>query len=176
MRVCVLLPIGLALIGSSLLLAPARKGEPARGAAPSLQFATLDGTNQLALAPSAGLRHLPKVNLTNDTHAPLHWRGVPPVLGLSLPSLRGWPWVPTNSLGPISNLWVLPRHPPSFARGARPGEPGSVPPGVYESEPYTCIVVVPGPQWDDRCLVPGGAAIEPMPVVKPELRLVPHHK
>jgi hypothetical protein len=51
----------------------------------------------------------------------------------------------------------------------------SVPPGVYEAEPYKAIVVVPGPHPDDRCIIgQGAAATAPaMPMIKPELRLVP---
>ncbi len=52
-------------------------------------------------------------------------------------------------------------------------------PGVYEASPYTCIVIVPGPQPDDKCIIgrggAGGTTVDPrMPILKPELRLIPH--
>jgi hypothetical protein len=49
-------------------------------------------------------------------------------------------------------------------------------PGVYTSAPYTCIVVVPGDHPDDKSIVGGrgvGQEVEPMPMYKPELRLIP---
>lgn len=44
-------------------------------------------------------------------------------------------------------------------------------PGVYETWPYTCIVVVPGPHPDDKSMVPSTG--DGMPVIKPDLRFIP---
>jgi hypothetical protein len=54
-----------------------------------------------------------------------------------------------------------------------PASPGQLPAGVYKTEPYTCIVVVPGPHPDDRCFVspPGGEC--PMPVIQPDVQFIP---
>lgn len=54
-------------------------------------------------------------------------------------------------------------------------------PGVYRTDPFACIVVVPGPQHDDACIIgstnrPGGLAVEPklnMPTLRPGLRFIP---
>ena len=46
-------------------------------------------------------------------------------------------------------------------------------PGVYETKPYSCIVVVPGPHPDDIALVPPPAGAEAMPTVKPDLQFIP---
>jgi hypothetical protein len=47
-------------------------------------------------------------------------------------------------------------------------------PGVYKTSPYTCLVLIPGPQPDD-CSVhgPGGTGVEKMPTIKPELKFIP---
>jgi hypothetical protein len=72
----------------------------------------------------------------------------------------------------MSNLWQRPQQLRGFARNGQT----RMPPGVYESEPSKCIVVVPVPQWDDRCLFPRSDVTAPMPVHEPELRLVPRRK
>jgi hypothetical protein len=66
-------------------------------------------------------------------------------------------FVPTNRL-----FKVLP---------ARPS-PSRPKPGVYKSEPYSGIVIVPGPHPDDRALFGGGGESK-IPTVVPDLRLVP---
>ena len=45
-------------------------------------------------------------------------------------------------------------------------------PGVYTTEPYACIVVVPGRHPDDKMAV-GMTDKTPMPIIKPELRFNP---
>ncbi|MGB8371082.1 MAG: hypothetical protein ACLPYZ_17890 [Limisphaerales bacterium] len=47
-------------------------------------------------------------------------------------------------------------------------------PGVYKTSPYTCLVLIPGPQPDD-CSVhgPGVTGVERMPTIKPELKFIP---
>ncbi len=54
-----------------------------------------------------------------------------------------------------------------------PSAPPIIPPGVYKTAPYCCIVVVPGPQLDDKCIVNPGGGNSPMPVVKPDVQFIP---
>jgi hypothetical protein len=46
-------------------------------------------------------------------------------------------------------------------------------PGVYKTEPYACIVIVPGEHPDDKCVIHPPEPVPNMPVVKPELRFIP---
>jgi hypothetical protein len=46
-------------------------------------------------------------------------------------------------------------------------------PGVWQTEPYSCIVVVPGPHPDDRALIARGETKMNMPIIRPELRFIP---
>ncbi len=46
-------------------------------------------------------------------------------------------------------------------------------PGVYKTEPYACIVVVPDKCPDDRSVVAPAERGSAMPVIKPELRFTP---
>jgi hypothetical protein len=56
---------------------------------------------------------------------------------------------------------------------------GQLKPGVYETYPYSCIVVVPGAHPDDKSiigagqLVGGGQPVERMPTMNPELLFIP---
>ena len=151
MRICTMLLISLVLIGAALAIALAESTEQALGA----------GGSDLLQAETEG-----------NGYAAQSRGGVPQGPSSSL-SLTGRLWAPTNSVPSSSKLWARPQPPRSFALGPGPNGPRLPPPGIYESEPYKCIVVVPGAQWDDRCLVPGGDSTAPMPVHKPELRLVP---
>jgi hypothetical protein len=54
-----------------------------------------------------------------------------------------------------------------------PSAPATVPPGVYRTVPYSCIVVVPGPHPDDRCIVRPPDVDSSMPIIKPELQFIP---
>ncbi len=84
----------------------------------------------------------------------------------------------TNSLPFPGPLLVLSNHPTSLF--AKPGRSRLVPPrapapGVYLAKPYSMIVVVPGPHPDDKCIVSPSGPVAPMPVIPPELHLVPFH-
>ncbi|HWV98618.1 MAG TPA: hypothetical protein VNZ64_02885 [Candidatus Acidoferrum sp.] len=46
-------------------------------------------------------------------------------------------------------------------------------PGAYKTAPYACIVIVPDKNLDDCCVVAPAECDSRMPVVTPELRLVP---
>jgi hypothetical protein len=49
------------------------------------------------------------------------------------------------------------------------------PPGVYLTKPYTCLLMVPGPQHDDCCMNRWTAPVPaaPLPVLRPDLKTVP---
>jgi hypothetical protein len=46
-------------------------------------------------------------------------------------------------------------------------------PGVYKTTPYTCIVIVPGKNSDDCCMLRPAEHGSAMPVIKPDLRFIP---
>jgi hypothetical protein len=54
-----------------------------------------------------------------------------------------------------------------------PSAPSTIPAGVYKTLPYSCIVVVPGPHPDDRCMFGQGKGETSMPIIKPDLRFIP---
>ena len=63
---------------------------------------------------------------------------------------------------------------PAAARSHPPFAPPAIPAGVYETTPYSSIVVVPGPHPDDRCIIgSGGGGGSSMPVIKPDLQFIP---
>jgi hypothetical protein len=62
---------------------------------------------------------------------------------------------------------------PSSARPHPPSTPPTIPAGVYQTVPYSCIVVVPGPHPDDRCIFGKGSGDSSMPIIKPDLRFIP---
>ena len=49
----------------------------------------------------------------------------------------------------------------------------SPPAGVYRTVPYSCIVVVPGPHPDDRCVVNPRGMESAMPIIRPDLSFIP---
>jgi len=51
--------------------------------------------------------------------------------------------------------------------------PRTLPPGIYETAPYSCIVVVPGPHADDRCVLVPSSRGFPTPVIRPGLQFIP---
>ncbi len=58
------------------------------------------------------------------------------------------------------------------ARQAQLPAPEPLKPGVYETKPYSGIVVVPGPHPDDKCIF-GGQGNLKMPTKVPDLQLTP---
>jgi hypothetical protein len=46
-------------------------------------------------------------------------------------------------------------------------------PGVYKTEPFACIVVVPGPQLDDPMIIQPPAGEFRMRTIVPDLRFIP---
>ena len=79
--------------------------------------------------------------------------------------------LPPSAVPPtgLTNLYWILRSNPIVVSSAPP----IIPPGVYKTAPYSCIVVVPGPQLDDKCIVNPGGGNSPMPIIKPDLRFIP---
>jgi len=46
-------------------------------------------------------------------------------------------------------------------------------PGVYKTEPFTCIVVVPSSNHDDRMVIGPANTDQQMSIIPPDLRFVP---
>jgi len=72
-------------------------------------------------------------------------------------------------------LNVAPARPPTLTSSGAP----QLAPGVYKTEPYTCLVLVPDPHADDKMIksrnFPANRSPETprMPGVTPDLRFVP---
>lgn len=49
----------------------------------------------------------------------------------------------------------------------------SLPPGVYLTEPYTCMVMKPGAMHDDIMVGKVTAPTNSMPIIRPKLKAVP---
>jgi len=62
---------------------------------------------------------------------------------------------------------------PIVRLGGNPGMPQPLQPSVYQTRPYSIILVVPKTGLDDHCVASATGANSRMPVVKPELRLIP---
>jgi hypothetical protein len=172
MKMCVMLLIGSVLTGSSLVVALAWKEDPEPSAALARPFAVLSVTDWLYRAPGPGGGYLLQAQTARGGPAPQLTNGVPRALAFSLSPLNSRAWPLTNS-GSNSNIWIYVPQRGSSAPGSPDAAEPAAPPGVYESEPYKAIVVVPDPHWDDRCLAFGGRPTAPMPVHKPKLRLIP---
>jgi hypothetical protein len=88
-----------------------------------------------------------------------------------IPSPAGNPLIPV--LPPTRK--PEPKHQtlPPTPRLHSPTAPPIITPGVYKTAPYSCIVVVPGPQLDDKCIVNPGGGNSPMPIIKPDLHFIP---
>ena len=75
---------------------------------------------------------------------------------------------------PGSNSPVLALPLPQSARLQPPALFPTIPARVYQTAPYSCIVVVPGPQPDDRCVIHPPEGVDPaMPIIRPTLRFIP---
>jgi len=77
--------------------------------------------------------------------------------------------VSTNAAGSVpGRKFQLPQ--PQKDSKASPSLPA---PGVYKTEPYTCIVIVPAGHSDDKSVIHPPDPGPNMPVLKPDLRFVP---
>src|SRR5215471_6599865 len=75
--------------------------------------------------------------------------------------------ISTNAFGSVSGHTFR-----AQPRDSRPSSSAPLP-GVYKTEPYACIVIVPGGHPDDQSVIHPPDPAPNMPVLKPELRFVP---
>lgn len=88
--------------------------------------------------------------------------------GKLLPSVNSGPnffWMTTNGFS-----LILPRHGTNQVMNL---PPRSLAPGIYKTEPFTCIVVVPGSNSDDQMVIGPANPDQNMPIIPPHLRFVP---
>jgi hypothetical protein len=86
----------------------------------------------------------------------------------------------TNGVAQTNFLYSLPTWKPIWPPRAHlfdspTAVSNTLPPGLYKTEPYTCLVLVPGPHPDDKCII-GSRAVQPteqMPMSQPELQFIP---
>jgi hypothetical protein len=76
--------------------------------------------------------------------------------------------ITTNALGPVSGRTFRAQQP----KDSKPFSSAALP-GVYSTEPYTCIVIVPVAHPDDQSVIHPPEPAPNMPVLKPDLRFVP---
>jgi len=77
--------------------------------------------------------------------------------------------ISTNRFGSFGNRPFQVPQQPKRANTATNG----LAPGVYKTEPYTCIVIVPGEHPDDQSIMHPPETVPNMPMLKPDLRFVP---
>jgi len=125
--------------------------------------------------PSIPLLAIAPTNLAATPLLPLVQSATLSIQAPAQSYVRIWPAVgQTNAyrLAPLSPQIILQAQ---FS----PDPPARPKPGIYETAPYTSIIVVPGPHPDDRAIVPlggPGTAIPSIPTIQPELRLIPRDK
>jgi hypothetical protein len=86
----------------------------------------------------------------------------------------------TNNVAQTNLLYIVPRPQPILPPhgslfDSTTAVSNTPPPGLYKTEPYTCLVLIPGPHPDDKCIIGNGAA-QPniqMPIRQPELQFIP---
>ena len=77
--------------------------------------------------------------------------------------------ISTNRFGSLGNRPLrVPQQPKQLQT-----PPSGLAPGIYKTEPYTCIVIVPGEHPDDRMAIHPPDPAPNMPVLKPDLRFTP---
>jgi hypothetical protein len=62
---------------------------------------------------------------------------------------------------------LLNSNPPALSR---------LPPGVYKTVPYSCIVIVPGSEVDPGGVIKRAMPNPTMPILKPDLQFVPRSR
>ena len=87
------------------------------------------------------------------------------VTSSSVPGTNSF-WAPTNRFALIPDLNGTNLVP-------NPSLRLSPAPGVYKTEPFACIVVVPSSNHDDRMVIGAANPDQKMPIVPPDLRFVP---
>jgi len=90
------------------------------------------------------------------------------MLGSAVSGESGWGQNSRTSKSPLS------RSGPRVVQRELPSAP-VLKPGIYQTAPYTCIVVVPPPHADDRAVIDPGGRVSSMPMitVEPQLRFIP---
>jgi hypothetical protein len=92
-------------------------------------------------------------------------------------------WNPNSDTNIIIGDHALTKRPGSFLGGLRfPPEfdgkrlpPAFTPPGVYRAAPYTCLIMIVGPQPDDKAVRRAEMnGVEKMPTIDPKVRLIPY--
>lgn len=69
----------------------------------------------------------------------------------------------------LAQTWVATHAPAgSASRSSAPPIPG-----VYVSKPFSCIIIIPGGDLDSKMVHPAPRVAPRMPIVSPELRLMP---
>lgn len=76
----------------------------------------------------------------------------------------------TNTVGNPLNPSIRVAPNPRTSTNAASGFPA---PGVYKTEPFACIVIVPDGHLDEHMLTRPAGPVPNMPMLKPELRFVP---
>jgi hypothetical protein len=113
----------------------------------------------LSVAAAPGKTAVPAAPALIATNVPAGSR-----LGKQMEARTNW----TLRLSPAQT-----NSPPKVRRYLPSGPAEPLKPGVYEAFPFTCIVVVPGPHPDDKSAFPMPGSQDRMPMVEPELRLIP---
>ena len=99
------------------------------------------------------------------------WPGNASIKVMAVPSLGNK--APLLALAPARKPEFKIQTLPLSARLRPPTAPPMIPAGVYKTVPYSCIVVVPGPHPNDRCVINPGDVASAMPIVRPDLRFIP---
>lgn len=116
------------------------------------------GSNALVLVSPGGAA--PRLLGPSPGPAGAGIQSMPSTNGTFLPGALPLNLARSYALG-RSNLFVV-----------TPGN-GAPAPGVYKTAPYSCLVVVPGPMLDDKCMVDTGGGHSSMPTIRPELQFLP---
>jgi hypothetical protein len=117
-----------------------------------------------------------------STNAPASRQIPAPHLFVLPRQVHSVPFLQYSAPNPLTNAPQLRVPRPRASTNAAPARPK---PGVYESVPYSGIIVVPPPHPDDRGILghlgqhhqisgPTPELAAPMPIIRPELRLIPH--
>ena len=111
-------------------------------------------------AAQTATNHAPLINTNLTLHAPTL---------LTLTNGNRVIILSTNRFGSLGNHPLqVPEQPKRLQT-----PPSGLAPGIYETEPYTCIIIVPGEHPDDRMAIHPPDPAPNMPVLKPDLRFIP---
>ena len=127
----------------------------------------MDGAAQSVSAPEPAFDSNLLFNSAVPAPAPLKGQLSSPFLFVSNSVAQ------TNLYGPLAPKLILPPHVLLFDSPTTVSN--ALPPGLYKTEPYTCLVLVPGPHQDDKCII-GNGTTQPtiqMPIRRPELQFIP---